>query len=458
MKKHIIDGLGAYLNDNNIPWHMPGHKRKDFQFNEGSANIEAVLGDISKIDVTEVYGLDDLHLPEGMINDSQEEITHLYGSYKSYYLVNGATSGILTAIFACTNPGDKILVARNCHKSVYNAVELRGLNAVYLSVEEYDINGEVNRDSEIADTTSIYGQLKVDEVSEAILNNSDARALVLTSPTYEGIVSDIAAISELTKKHNIRLIVDEAHGAHLPFAADKLMCESSIGLGADIVVQSLHKTLPAMTQTAVLHVNLRELDYAVKKYKSIFMTSSPSYVMLASMEKAIGWASDFCYEEYVNRLTEFRKKAENFKNILLFKPAKLKDRFYDISRLVFTSKVYGSVLEKELRERFNIICEMSGAHHIVLISTPFDSRKDFDYLYEALFKLDRLFETDRDFTFDEQNKVIDKIEALEGSVAEDNIYVYPPGSYIVVKGESVTKKQIDLLVGYAKSNKVIRGI
>ncbi|MCM1288381.1 MAG: aminotransferase class I/II-fold pyridoxal phosphate-dependent enzyme [Clostridium sp.] len=464
MKKHIVNGLQAYIDGQNFPWHMPGHKRKGFNRKGKNVNITKTISQLYGMDVTEVYGLDDLHMPEGMIDRSQKELAGVYHTFASYYLVNGATCGIMTAIAAVH--AKKLIVAKNCHKSVINTIQLLGLEAVYIEPERLEIKVGEDRKSEL------YGSIDTNKLEAICKKQEDIGAMVITSPTYEGMISDISAISEILHRYKILLIVDEAHGAHLPFLYknDNL---SAITNGADLVIQSLHKTLPAMTQTALLHVINPSLNQAVQKYKSVFMSSSPSYVMLCSMELAVDWACSYDYRGYLEALESFRRRAAELKNIVLLPEAMgsisptnvdgdtvqeevQKGVFaYDSTRIVFCTKEYGAVVEERLRKH-GIICEMSGVHHIVLISTPFDSVEDFDYLYEVLKGLD--MEIQAKFLYGEREWELDKIKGLLGTFAEDNIYVYPPGSCVAVKGEIIEQEHIDILLSYYESGKKIRGL
>ena len=222
--------LEEYYNKNYLPMHMPGHKR----------NVE-LLGEKLPyiIDITEIEGFDDLHNPEGIIKNIEEKAKKLYKSEKSFILVNGSTCGILSGIRACVNTGDKVLVARNCHKSVYNALEINGLNPIY-------IVPEIERDG-------IDRNISISDVKKKLEENKDIKLIIITSPTYEGIISDIKQIVDIAHKYNVPVLVDEAHGAHLNFI-DELKSKEALNVGADIVVQSLHKTLPALTGTALLHI------------------------------------------------------------------------------------------------------------------------------------------------------------------------------------------------------------
>ena len=261
--------------------HMPGHKR----------NPLCMMPDPYSLDVTEVPGVDDLHHPVEMIRDLMDELTKYYDSKQTYLLVNGSTCGILAAITACCYPGDKILVARNCHKSVYNAIKLLGLRPVY--VVPHRLEGMLGQ-------LGIAGEIEASEIRRRLKENPDIKCAMITSPTYEGIVSDIAGIAEAVHEKNIPLIVDEAHGAHFNWIPT--FPETAVRQGADLVIESLHKTLPAFTQTAVLHQTGNRIDeerllWALQTYQS----SSPSYLLMASIAK--------CFE-YVK--TEESFSAEHF--------------------------------------------------------------------------------------------------------------------------------------------------
>ena len=295
--------------------------------------------------------------------------------------------------------------------------------------------------------------------------------------------------------------MDEAHGAALPFIAGRREYEnimalplSAVYLGADVVVQSLHKTLPSMTQTAILHVQNEVLDKNIRKYLSVFMSSSPSYIMLCSMERAVALASKWDYTDYLNELKSFREifKSE-IKNFLLLDSESSDKIFaYDCTRLVVRIKgnkedkvnnkiLTGTILESILSDRYNIVCEMSGIDYVVLISTIADEKKDYEYLYNSIKELDENYDdiignflsknyksteiTDREemlsdmgFRNEEyRKKTIKILDALEGKIAKDNIYVYPPGIYLVKKGESYTREKLDELREYVNSGKQLHG-
>lgn len=451
MRRYITEELEKYLNEEHHPWHMPGHKRKPG--NQGTVN--KMLEQVMCFDVTEVPGLDDLHHPEGIIQASLEELKRIYGTCGSYYLVNGSTCGIMSAITACCRRDDgrnhvfdnsekhDIVIARNCHKSVYHTVELLGLSPVF---------AEPQRLSE-----DIYGAVCPEEIEVLCRENPGVRAVVITSPTYEGIVSDVAGIKDILERYDIPLIVDEAHGAHFCFMRE--MPKSAVVAHADIVIQSLHKTLPSLTQTAVLHVTNEKYHDAVHRYLSYYMSSSPSYPMLCSMECAVAWAQEQDYGDYLRCLKQFRRDVSHLRHIRLLGMEEAENAGaydYDISRIVLTADepMSGQNLEKALDETGNIVCEMSGLHHVVLISTAMDSEDEFEHLYQTLVQIDEHFEEMIQLPVCEENEV----SALLGQSAKQHIYVYPPGIPIVMAGETVTEEKLSVIYQYIKDGKKVYGL
>ena len=215
--------LTEYGKSDIYPFHMPGHKRRKFDFPNPY-----------EIDITEIDGFDNLHHAEEILKEAQQRAADLYGAQRSFYLINGSTCGILAAVSACTQKHDKILMARNCHKAVYHAVFLKELQAEYLYPKVNDYG--------------IQGQITPEQVEDAFLKHPDITAVLITSPTYEGVVSDVAGIAKIAHAHGVPLIVDEAHGAHFGFSEG--FPKEAGKEGADLVIMSLHNTLPSFKQTA----------------------------------------------------------------------------------------------------------------------------------------------------------------------------------------------------------------
>ena len=436
------------------PMHMPGHKRNF-----------SIVGEtpLKEIDVTEVEGTDDLHDPEGIILKSMEKTAELYGSYFCRYVVNGSTCGILSAIYAFTERGDRVLVARNCHKSVYNAINICGLLPVYVT-PEYD------------DEFSINGSISPALVEKALNEYPDIKLCVLTSPTYEGVVSNISAISKILHEKNIPLAVDEAHGAHLGFS--EYFPKGAIKSGADCVIHSTHKTLPCLTQTAAVHIckslwegeELQEACQKLTEALGIFETSSPSYVLMSSIDQCMNYLSENsvkAFESYKNMLENFSEKAKNLKHIkILCKGNDRKENhksFYDFDsgKLVISLKntnLNGAEFEKILREKYKIQTEMTSLNYCVAMTSFCDSEKGFERLFEALSHIDQEYGAENIFINENTmgGKIIEppvsiyeaqkcqkeyvSLEEAEGKICGEYVFAYPPGIPIFAPGELITKE------------------
>ncbi|MDO4977796.1 MAG: aminotransferase class I/II-fold pyridoxal phosphate-dependent enzyme [Eubacteriales bacterium] len=457
----IGDQLTHLKEEGRIPFHMPGHKRKEISF----------FKDVMSKDITEITGYDNLHHPEGMIAESMDLLKRIYHSKKSWYLVNGSTVGILAAISATCNPGDYIMIARNCHKAVYNAVRLLHLHPVYLYPsysEEFDMmQGIVEEDVVVID----------EMIQRYEKEGKKIKALLITSPTYEGVVSNVAALKEMTKNYGIPLIVDEAHGAHLVF--HEAFPKSAVDCGADLVIQSSHKTLPAFTQTALLHLCSDQISQEkVEEMLSIYQTSSPSYLLMASAEYGVIYSQNHPDKmaEYVDNLMDFRKKCAQLKHISLLEKGDVKGFDYDIGKLVFISRVNGfsgKNLFDQMLNDFSIEFEMETAGYCIAMTSIMDEKDDYDALWHALESVDHDLDQRMSSQFQEEaseelqemiqeqklfdgkpEKAMEAWEALDmegeevdwllcdGRIAKDYLYLYPPGIPLLVPGEKITKEML----------------
>lgn len=448
--------LEEYARGDFYPFHMPGHKRNP-----------VIFPNPYTIDITEIEGFDDLHRPMGILKEAQRRAARLYRSKKSYYLVNGSTCGILAAISAAVPAKGKLLMARNGHKSVYHAAYLRGLSTVYVNpcMTEFGILGAVDPE----------------EIRRCLEKEPDIRAVIITSPTYEGIVSDVASIAEIVHGFGIPLIVDEAHGAHLGFHAS--FPETALHLGADVVVQSMHKVLPSFTQTALLHLNSEYITpEAIERYLDIYETSSPSYVLMAGMEKCIRILQEEgarLFEIYDMRLKSFYRKTKELSNLHIMKKEDFSNQeIFDLdpSKIVISAKhtnMTGSDLEKRLREDYHLQMEMYSGFYVLGMTGIMDREEGFERLYQALKEIDEglSFEGEsredtsqliRDLYIIKEKKM-EMYEALdlpaqtvslveaEGKISADMISLYPPGIPILLPGEII---DADFIKNIRKSLKI----
>lgn len=409
---------------------MPGNKRK---------------GALNEFDFTEVYGLDDLYHPEEIIKQALDRIKNLYNTCESYILVNGSTVGILSAITGCTKKGDSILIARNCHKSVYNAVEIWDLKPTYIMPQ--NIN-------------SFMGEITPEAVEKCLENNSDIKVCVVTSPTYEGVVSDIKSIAKVCHKKGVVLIVDEAHGSHLMF--HNYFPNSAIQSGADIVIHSTHKTLTSLTGTGLLHICSNRVDKElVKKRLSTFQTSSPNYLMICSVDNCICEIienGEKLFADYTKRLNNFYLQCGKLRNIEVYSG---ENSFaFDKSKIVIMTKntsLSGIELQNILREKYHMETEMASADYIIGMTSIYDTDSGFDRLVSALFEIDKDISCVEKEMF--SLNYIPKIKKIPGQVecmkkelvdidkavdriSAEYIYAYPPGIPIVAVGEIIDENVV----------------
>ena len=413
--------------------HMPGHKRR-----------ASSLRSLDKLDITEINGFDDLHDPHGVIADIEKRAADLWGAERSHILVNGSTCGILAGIYTLAKRGDRIVMARNCHKSVYHAVELLDLKPTFIMPETL-CGGR------------FCGKVSARQVSDAINSCSEEPALVVvTSPTYEGIISDIRGITDVCESYGVPLLVDEAHGAHLD-VVDGFQ-GGAVNAGADIVIQSLHKTLSCLTQTAVAHV--REcFDEPFMHALDIFETSSPSYLLMASADECITELREnggILSERWNEALDSARRKLSELKNLELFEsPDQDRSKFVIIT---VKAGISGSELSDMLRNRFNIETEMSAPGHIIAMSGEGDSEVSLSRFADALLKIDEeLTLSDLEdlpslpslpplvMSITDAMRAKNKRVSLDDALYEisaDYVTPYPPGIPLVIPGERFTADTI----------------
>ena len=366
--------LERYGQSDYYPFHMPGHKR----------NPDSVRGDFPfERDITEIEGFDNLHHPEDILLEAQKNVSKLYGTKESYYSVNGSTAALLAAVSAAVPRKGQILVARNCHKAVYHAMYLRELKPTYI-YPQMDMKWWIN------------GGIFPDKVERCLAENPEIKAVLITSPTYDGVVSDVKAIAEITHKYEIPLIVDEAHGAHFHFS--NYFPTSAVELGADLVIQSFHKTLPAMTQTAILHNCSDRVDgRLIRRFMGIYQTSSPSYILMASIDACIDTMTAEGHEmfrEFTKMLERTRKRLSQCRYICLADPEKdVNGVFdYDRSKLIFStvkSTLTGAQLYDILLERYHIQMEMESETYALALAAVGDREEGFERLCQAIEEIDR---------------------------------------------------------------------
>lgn len=450
--KYLDRELYEYGRKKVYPFHMPGHKRRA---------VTEYLNNLYLEDITEITDFDNLHHAEGILKEAQEYAEKIFRTYKSYFLINGSTGGILAAVSACTQRGGRILMARNCHKAAYHAVYLRNLSPVYL----YPSWNE---------TLGLNGGIDPKDVEEELRIHKDIQAVLITSPTYDGVVSDIKRISNAAHKYGVPLIVDEAHGAHFPF--HDFFPESALYSGGDIVIQSLHKTLPSLTQTALLHFQSELVSREkLETFLGIYQTSSPSYILMGSISACLRYLDEQGkkpFEDFAVRVEKLRKRLKRLKNLSLA-GAELTGRGeifdMDMSKIVIFEPGNpwgGPFLHKELREKYGLELEMEAPGYALALTSVMDTEEGFWRLGEALEDIDTRLNgkdagsspgTEKDLLFTKEKKeehprqLMTIAQAMENTMEEWNLedskgkisgefaYLYPPGIPLLVPGEEITE-------------------
>lgn len=491
----LLERLTEYAGSDAYPFHMPGHKRREIP-----DGIPGGFPDPYGIDITEINGFDNLHHAEGILKDAMETVAAIYGADRSWYLVNGSTCGILSAVFAATENGGKLLTARNCHKAVYHAICLNRLEAEYLypeEITEFGINGGIRAED-------VRKALEKDAIRCAG-NSGDVRgkitkiqAVLITSPTYEGVVSDIRAIADAAHEYGIPLIVDEAHGAHLEYADQcHSFPKSALEYGADIVIQSLHKTLPCFTQTAILHVKGKLVDQdRISRYLSMFQTSSPSYLFMAGMERCIRYMDGDGRNEmirYEKRLERFMERMEGLQ-VLEVLDREICGKYrtvagWDPSKIVVSTMraedFHGEELAETLRRKYHLEMEMTAPEYVIAMTSLMDTEEGFERLGTALLEIDgvlrRRMESGR-----KEKAASETPEGLEsklshpvrrmliceamdadtertafqdtvGKVSAEFVYLYPPGIPIIAPGEVFTDAIVEKIMAYKAAGLLVQG-
>lgn len=465
--ERLYRALEIYSQEDYYPFHMPGHKR-----NPDTVNTDLPFDR----DITEIDGFDNLHHPEGILKKAQETAASVYDTKECYYSVNGSTAALLAAVSATVPRNGQILVARNCHKAVYHALYLRNLIPTYV-YPQMDPKWWIN------------GGISSDKVERALAENPEIKAVLLTSPTYDGVVSDIEKIAEIVHRYEIPLIVDEAHGAHFHFS--NYFPTSAAKLGADLVIQSFHKTLPSMTQTAVLHNCSDRVDSRlIRRFMGIYQSSSPSYILMASMDACMEKMSsdgNEMFREFTKILEKARRRLSECKYIRLVSPeigtAGVFD--YDRSKLLFSTRyasMTGSELAQILLEKYHIQVEMETEHYVLALAAVGDSGEGFERLCQAIEEINQEeAQKKKEKRETEEPKAgrtaytslsqfmsiteameskseIRKLEESVGRISAEFGYLYPPGIPLIVPGEQITGQFIRNMRIYMEEGLYLQGL
>lgn len=449
MNTPLYKALIQHARRNSHSFHVPGHHNGDVFFDDAKSIFDPLL----TIDVTELAGLDDLHHPSGVIKEAQELVSQLYGSAESFFLVNGTTVGNLAMILSVCEPGETILVQRNCHKSVFHAVDLAGAEPVYLAPD-------------IDEAMHVPTHVPLDTIKKALAAYPDAKGLVLTNPTYYGHSADLTEVISEAHHYGIPVLVDEAHGAH--FVLGEPFPVSALKMGADIVVQSAHKTLPAMTMGSYLHLNSSRIDRnRVAEYLVRLQSSSPSYPIMASLDIARAYVQHIIEErklsDILHQIQSLKQTFDLLTNAESVEPADSRMITDPLKLTIRSKRGHSGYTLQNILERANIFTELADENQVLLV-LPLGGKRRINA--ETIKSIDEEIEKtplDQMFVSAEwaaqpvtvlpyQKKVlrtfkkeyVDFDEAAGRLNAED-IIPYPPGIPMIMAGERITKESVEKL-------------
>lgn len=445
----LLDQLLLHNDKQPVSFHVPGHKYGELFPGKGRDFFHSLL----KLDATELTGLDDLHSPEGVILEAEQLLSNLYQSKRSFFLVNGSTSGNLAMILAALEEDDVVLVQRNSHKSIMNGIRLANAQPVYL-------NPDYDSDSMVASGVSL------ETIKTAIKLNPNAKALILTYPNYYGMVYNLKDIIDLAHEHGIPVLVDEAHGVH--FVLGDTFPPSALALGADVVVHSAHKTLPAMTMGAYLHYNrgmvsLEKLSY----YLQVLQSSSPSYPIMASLDVARSYVGTFSKEDVqtlLNRIDDFKTELGKIDGLTVFSQS-----IHDPLKMIIRANGYSGFELQGIFETHGVFTELADPYNLLLV-LPLYKKESENGFTEAVDKIKKAMEgasrSSKHYgptslpefigqpaeglamTFKEMAKkkaTLVSFSQAVGEICAESLIPYPPGIPMILPGERVKRAHIESL-------------
>lgn len=454
--KPLVQALSQFKEKRPISFHVPGHK------NGLLSGLPEEMRSALQYDMTELEGLDDLHEPAGVIREAEQRLSALYRSDRSFFLINGSTVGNLAMMYAACMPGDTVIVQRNAHKSIFHAIELTGAKPVFVS-PVWDAQ------------TNTPGAVRFERVQEAIESYPHAKAVVLTYPTYYGVAgTELAEIIQFSHEKRIPVLVDEAHGAHL--LAGGAFPTSALELGADVVVHSAHKTLPAMTMASFLHIRSTFLSpERIAHYLGMLQSSSPSYLLMASLDDARAYVESYTIEDQ----EDFLENRRAFINNLLSIPALRIVETDDPLKLLLRLEGYtGFELQAKL-EAEGVFAELADSFQVLFVlpllkkgmEYPFDESVQKITAAVAGLSVGEGQVTNDLIAMDEGLSTLTclpqellgrdtewkTIEECVGCVAAASIIPYPPGIPLLLGGETVTERHVAALLQYLQMKAKFQG-
>ncbi|WP_309737864.1 aminotransferase class I/II-fold pyridoxal phosphate-dependent enzyme [Chamaesiphon sp. OTE_20_metabat_361] len=452
----IVDALQAWVNKSHAPFYTPGHKR--------GTGMNPLLkqpwgADVFGWDLPELPGLDNLHAPDGAIESAQTLAASAFGAQQTWFLVNGSTAGVIAAILATCGDGDKIILPRNIHSSAISGVIHAGAMPIFID-PVYDR------------ALDITHSVTPEAVKLALERHPDAKGVMLVYPTYYGAGGDLGAIAQIVHSYDLPLLVDEAHGAHFGFHPD--LPPSALSLGADLAVQSTHKLLGSLTQSAMLHININRIDRdRVSRVLRSIQTTSPSYLLLASLDAArqqMALHGNELMSQTIELANIARAKISQIEGLTVVEldPTTPGCKYFDPTRLTVTVtglNLTGFAADEILTDKFGVVAELPSLRHLTFIISLGNTLADIDRLVAAFnelainyrqtctLELPEIVPPDGILTTmamtprqaDRSPHLQVSIEDAIGKISAESICPYPPGIPTIVPGEIITTAALDYL-------------
>jgi len=462
----LLDILLSRAKRNVTSFHTPGHKN-----GQGiDAKLRKFTGrNVYKLDVTVFPEVDSLHDPVGPIKKAQILMAQAYGVKYSQFLVNGSSSGNMAMLMAACHPGDSVILSRNAHKSTLSGIIMSGVWPIWIQ-PKVDQHLDIIFDSDAA------------QVEEALRQFPEAKAVFITSPTYHGVTTDLRKIAEICHARGKILLVDEAHGPHLKFHKD--LPVSAVEAGADMCVQSTHKILSALSQGSVLHVNSDLIDITrVRKILSLLQTTSPNYLILASLDAARRQAffqGERIFGRLIRLAEEARERINRLQHIYSFTQGEIRAKGYDLDVTKLTLNVTrtglsGHEVEHRLAFEYGIQVDCADLFNLIAIMGVGTTRQDVERLVSAMEDMDRkdpgqeknwvlqlpslsteMAMTPRDVFLQHKSKRVPLSKAA-GHISAQTLTPYPPGIPVLIPGERITNEIVGFLMDLAHKDIRISG-
>jgi arginine decarboxylase len=450
----LVNALQKSSKHSHAAFYAPGHK----QGKGSNSQFKNLVGATAlAADLPELPELDNLFAPAGVIAEVQKLAAETFGATKTWFLINGSTCGIIAAILATCNAGEKIILPRNIHQSAIAGLVLSGAIPIFIN-PEYDPQ------------EGLAYNVTPTAIEQALKKHPDTKAVMILHPTYQGVCSDLAAIAQITHKYDIPLLVDEAHGAHFAFHPD--LPPSAMSIGADLTVQSAHKVLSAMTQASMLHLQGNRIcDRRISKALQLVQSTSPSYLLLASLDAArqqMATEGKELMNKTIKLALEARKELATISNLSVFEPkTQVGCHHFDLTRLTVNVSqlgITGFETDEILHEQLKVTCELPLLHHLSFIISLGNTAKDINLLVQAFKKLSQLTINNQPLT---TNNLQSTIYNLQSTISPRDAYFasteniplqeacdricgelicpYPPGIPLLMPGEIITQEAVEYL-------------